>query len=89
MVVISSSDRLGSLEKVPIDGSALQGGIVRLATCRWIDRAQGLALSYVTSDIGAICPGRWHAAQCFWKMGATSRLNVAGSEAVGGAALGC
>ena len=89
MVVISSADRLGSLEKVPIAGSALHGGIVRLATWRWIARAQGRALSNVKSDIGAICPGRWHGVQCFWRMGATSRLKVTSPLVEAGAPLGC
>ena len=54
MVAISSALRLGSFAHLPMPGSALQGGIVRAVTCRWIERAHGRALSCVSSDIGAI-----------------------------------
>ena len=41
-----------------------------------IDRAHGRASSYVTSDIGAIESGRWHASHFSWKIGAMSLVKV-------------
>src|SRR5215471_12282700 len=58
--------------------SMCHGGISRCATRCLIERAQGLASSYVMSDIGATVPGRWHTWQLRWKIGATSLLNVTG-----------
>src|SRR5688572_18801502 len=50
-----------SLEKCPYAGSANHGGIFLEVTAVLIARAQGRACSYVSSDIGATSPGRWHA----------------------------
>src|SRR5215467_8201967 len=58
--------------------SMCHGGSARCATRCLIDRAQGLASSYVMSDIGATVPGRWHTWQLRWKIGATSLLKVTG-----------
>src|SRR5690349_13322982 len=38
--------------------------------------AHGRASEYVSNDIGAISPGRWHCWQCFWRIGATSLEKV-------------
>ena len=52
-------------------------------------RAHGRTSSYVTSDIGAMEPGRWHAWHERWSIGATSRVNVTGGcEPVCAAASG-
>src|SRR6516164_4402071 len=59
--------------------SMCHGGISRCATRCLIERAQGLASSYVMSDIGATVPGRWHTWQLRWKIGATSLLKVTGA----------
>src|SRR5215510_4320028 len=59
--------------------SMCHGGISRCATRCLIERAQGLASSYVMSDIGATVAGRWHTWQWRWKIGATSLLNVTGA----------
>src|SRR6185295_10120297 len=53
-----------------------QGGMVRSEMRARIDRAHGRASAYVTSDIGAIESGRWHASHLSWKIGATSLVNV-------------
>ena len=58
-----------------------QGGMLRDATRSRIERAHGRASSYVCSDIGAIESGRWHDSHLFWKIGATSLVNV-GTAAV-------
>src|SRR5687768_9520987 len=60
MVSISLSVSRGSFLKVPCDGSAPQGGMVRVATRLRIDFAHGRASSYLISDIGANIVGRWH-----------------------------
>jgi hypothetical protein len=73
------SDR--SLANDPCCGSANHGGISRASTRSLIARAHGRACSYVSSDIGAIWPGRWHAWQFFWRIGRTSLVNVAGAAA--------
>jgi hypothetical protein len=52
------------------------GGISRRTTLCFIDLAQGRASSYVSNDIGAMLPGRWQAWQFFWRIGATSFVNV-------------
>src|ERR1700704_1928530 len=59
--------------------SMCHGGISRCATRCLIERAQGLASSYVMSDIGATVAGRWHTWQLRWKIGATSLLKVTGA----------
>src|SRR5579862_8670692 len=65
--------------------SANHGGILRAATEVFMAFAHGRADSYVSSDIGATSPGRWHCWQFFWRIGSTSLLNV-GAVAAGGAA---
>ena len=59
--------------------SMCHGGISRATTLRRMARAQGRTSSYVTSDIGAICPSRWQASQRCWRIGATSLENVTAS----------
>jgi len=44
---------------MPMRRSMNQGGISRLETFALMDRAHGRASWYVSSDIGAIIPGRW------------------------------
>src|SRR5215470_16289034 len=61
---------------MPTWRSMYHGGISRLATFCLIARAQGRASSYVSSDIGAIAPGRWQVWQERCRMGATSFVNV-------------
>src|SRR5262245_35639360 len=61
---------------IPTDLSRCQGGIWRVETRLLMERAQGRLSSYVTSDIGAIDSGRWHASHFSWKMGAMSFVNV-------------
>ena len=63
--------------------SMCQGGICRAATRLLIERAQGLASSNETSDIGAIESGRWQASHLFWKIGAMSLVNVGVCAAAG------
>src|ERR1700674_1097862 len=53
-----------------------QGGISRLITRRLIDCAHGRASLYVSNDIGAPPPGRWHVWHFARKIGATSFANV-------------
>jgi hypothetical protein len=76
---ICESER--SLANGPCAGSANHGGICRLSTLAFIDRAHGRVSRNVTSDIGAIWPGRWHDWQFFWRMGRTSLLKETGSSA--------
>src|SRR5436190_11108880 len=67
--------------------SMCHGGICRPATRAAIDLAHGRTSSYVTSDIGAIWSGRWHASHLSWKIGAMSLVNVgAVSAATAGSA---
>ncbi len=68
--------------RMPTVRSTCQGGICRASTRCLIERAQGRASSYVSSDIGAIEPGRWQFWQDFWKIGATSLVNVTSADAV-------
>jgi hypothetical protein len=65
------------------------GGIWREVTRVRIERAHGRVSSYVTSDIGAIEFGRWHASHFSWKIGAISFVKVgfAGTSALAGAAV--
>src|SRR5207244_3848941 len=58
--------------------SMCHGGIWRVATRSLIERAQGRASWYVTSDIGAIEFGWWHSWHFAWKIGATSFEKVTG-----------
>src|SRR5579859_3041373 len=52
------------------------GGICRVIT-RWrMAFAQGRVSSYVTSDMGASEPLRWHSWHRSWKIGAISLANV-------------
>ena len=53
-----------------------QGGISRASTFRLIDRDHGRTSSYVTSDIGAIAPGRWQLWQLRCRIGSTSFVKV-------------
>ena len=61
MAAISASVRDGSSLKswIPMRRSTYHGGISRVSTLRLMERAHGRTSSYVTSDIGAIAPGRW------------------------------
>src|SRR5438128_2288163 len=82
IVSISRSLRLLSLRNFnDCSESANQGGISRAATRRLIAFAHGLASSYVSSDIGAISPGRWHETQDRNRIGATFFVNVGASAA--------
>src|SRR4030095_12895346 len=56
--------------------SMCHGGIWRAPTRAAIDFAHGRASSYVASDIGAIPSARWADSHLFWKIGATSFVNV-------------
>src|SRR5437016_1464119 len=78
IVSICVSERDASFSKcwMPTVLSRCHGGIWCAATRVRIERAHGLASSYVTSDIGAIESGRWHDWHFCWKIGATSRANV-------------
>src|ERR1041384_6931612 len=75
----SLSDR--SLAKccTPTFLSMNHGGMSRASTFCLMARAHGRASSYVSSDIGAMLPGRWHTWQLFWKIGAMSFVNVTGA----------
>ena len=70
------SDRSFLNAWIPTVRSTCHGGICRVDTRSRIDRAQGRASRQVTSDIGAMDPGRWHASHLAWKIGATSLVNV-------------
>src|SRR5215831_2686940 len=61
---------------MPIVLSRCHGGIWRAFTRLAIDCAHGRASWYVTSDIGAIEPARWHDSHFSWKIGATSFVKV-------------
>src|ERR1700738_276805 len=52
------------------------GGITRRSTLSLIERAHGRASLYVSSDIGAMEPGRWQLSHELWKIGATSLEKV-------------
>ena len=71
-----------SFEKCPYFGSANQGGIFLVSTSARIDLAHGRASLKVSSEKGAISPGRWHSWQCFWTIGSTSLWNVTEVEVV-------
>src|SRR6185436_1290866 len=75
-----------SLRNWPWEGSACHGGIVPLLTWVAIDFAHGRASLNVSSDIGAISPGRWQLVQFLKKIGATSLEKVA---PVAGAVVAC
>jgi hypothetical protein len=64
-----------------------QGGISRPTTFSRFARAHGRVSSYVSSDIGAIAPGRWQFWQARCRMGATSFAKV--TCPVGGASVEC
>src|SRR4030095_1940314 len=83
LVIVSMSVCLSdrSLAKDPCCGSANHGGISRARTLNLIARAHRRACSYVSSDIGAIWPGRWPDWQFFCKIGRTSLVNVTGAPA--------
>src|SRR5262247_1526254 len=80
LTIVSTSRSLSdrSLLKccTPTFLSMNHGGISRAATFSLIDRALGRTSAYVSSDIGAMLPGRWQTWQLLWKMGATSFVNV-------------
>src|SRR5216683_271439 len=78
MVAISASVKDGSSLNLvmPMVRSMCQGGIWRRATFSLIERAHGRASLYVSSDMGAIEPGRWQFWQERCKIGATSLVNV-------------
>src|SRR5262245_49344979 len=57
------SDRSCAKLWMPTVLSIVHGGISRLTVFALIDRAQGLASSYVSNDIGAMDPGRWQSWQ--------------------------
>src|SRR6266850_2795299 len=61
---------------MPTFRSICHGGIWRSPTRALIERAHGRASVYVTSDIGAIESGRWHASHFSWNIGAMSLVNV-------------
>jgi hypothetical protein len=52
-----------SFSNVPGGASACHGGITPVAVAFLIARAHGRTSEYVTSDIGAISPARWHCTQ--------------------------
>src|SRR5215831_3246014 len=68
--------------------SMLQGGIVCASTRVLIERAHGRVSSNVTSDIGAIESGRWHASHFSWKIGAISFVKVGAAGPAANAAVG-
>src|SRR5581483_224097 len=70
---ISWFESEASFAKCPQHGSANQGGILRVAMARKISIAQGLVSAKVTSEKGAISPGRWQDWRCRSSIGATSR----------------
>src|SRR5262245_4899867 len=76
MTSFSVSVRRRSFSNSPTVASACHGGMIPAATRAPIDRAQGRVSAYVMSDIGAICPGRWHDVQWLNSTGATSLLYV-------------
>src|SRR3954471_12253030 len=53
-----------------------QGGISRRTTRSLIDFAHGRVSSYVTSDMGAAVPGRWHSSHRACRIGAMSLVKV-------------
>jgi hypothetical protein len=61
---------------VPYFGSACHGGIVPSATLLAIALAHGRESLNVSSDIGAMSPGRWQLVQFAKKIGAMFLLNV-------------
>src|SRR5688500_11746136 len=72
---------------MPMFFSMYQGGIApalsRIAVRAFIERAQGLASSYVSSDIGATWPGRWQFWQLRCRIGAMSFVNVTSGVGAG------
>src|SRR5271170_5085639 len=75
-VSFSASVSRRSFEKIPRGWVACHGGIWPSATFSLMDFAQGRVCSYVSSDMGAISPGRWQVAQFLYRIGATSEENV-------------
>ena len=59
----SSSLSRRSFSNVPAGASACQGGMCPSPTSSRIALAYGRTSSYVSSDIGAISPGRWQVVQ--------------------------
>src|SRR5262245_356338 len=70
-----------SLVKCPNSSLANQGGIFFELTAFLIALAHGRVVSYVSSDIGAVWPGRWQPWQCCWKIGRTSFVNMGSAAA--------
>src|SRR5690349_11481346 len=74
---------------MPMFFSIYQGGMApalsRIAVRAFIERAHGLASSYVRSDIGATWPGRWQFWQLRCRIGAMSLVNVTSGTAAGAA----
>ena len=91
MVSISASLSEASLRNcwMPTVLSRNHGGISRAATRARMARAQGRDSAYVSSDIGAMLPGRWHCWHLRWKMGATSFANVGRASPPAGWAAAC
>src|SRR5665213_1403144 len=85
MTAISSGLNRRSLAKCPYLGSANHGGIFCAITAALSALAQGRASEYVSSDMGATSPGRWHSWQFFCRTGRTSLLNVTLFEAASAA----
>src|SRR5216684_6576707 len=65
---------------MPMFLSTKKGGMAPLWLLRavraFMERAQGLASSYVRSDMGATESGRWQSWQLRWRMGAMSFVKV-------------
>src|SRR5262252_8722726 len=76
IVSMSACFRDLSFVKCPKSGLANQGGIFLELTAFLIAFAHGRADSYVSNDIGAVCPGLWQLWQFFWKIGSTSFVKV-------------
>jgi hypothetical protein len=70
-------------------GSACHGGITPVFTALAIERAHGRESLYVSSDIGAISPGRWQVVQLSKKIGAMSfeKVGADGACASAGGAV--
>ena len=65
----------------PTPGSGFQGGISRSATTEAISAARLRACSYVSRAKGPTWWRRWQSWHFFWRIGATSLVNVGGPSA--------
>src|SRR5260370_14074068 len=72
------SERLFENCWIPTVLSMCHGGIWRVTTRSLMAFAQGRVSWYVTSDIGAAVPLRWHSSHLACRIGATSLANVTG-----------